>query len=162
MIIKTKNSPPRALPNEPKLDPPSSSSSRDNQPPNLSLIWLKPNISETTSPRLSVLGFPVEGAPSSIRQAGFLGVVFGTFETVRNQLDPVQETRGRLPVETPALYDALVRSYEYLKIGQYGRQLSKSIFGAGFLRNQGSQDYRVWVPLDRFGLLYGMALCLAL
>ncbi|KAL4718233.1 hypothetical protein ACJJTC_008651 [Scirpophaga incertulas] len=64
-------SPPRALPNEPKLGPPSSSSSRDNQPPNLSLIWLKPNISETTSPRLSVLGLPVKGAPSSTPRAGF-------------------------------------------------------------------------------------------
>ncbi|KAL4703175.1 hypothetical protein ACJJTC_007671 [Scirpophaga incertulas] len=137
---------PRALrtcfTNEPKLGAPSTSSSRDNP--------------------LPVFGFPVEGAPNSIRQAGFLGVVFGNFETVRNQLNPVQETRGRLPVETPALYDALVRSYECLKIGQYGRQLSKPIFGAGFLRNQGSQDYRVWVPLDRFELLYRMALCLAL
>ncbi|KAL4705279.1 hypothetical protein ACJJTC_009387, partial [Scirpophaga incertulas] len=68
-------SPPRALPNEPKLGPPSSSSSRDNQPPNLSLIWLKPNISETTSPRLSVLGLPVKGAPSSTPRAGFRRVV---------------------------------------------------------------------------------------
>ncbi|KAL4704907.1 hypothetical protein ACJJTC_005695 [Scirpophaga incertulas] len=118
--------------------------------------------SAAPSLRLPVFGFPVEGAPSSIRQAGFLGVVFGNFETVRNQLNPVQETGGRLPVETPALYDALVRSYECLKIGQYGRQLSKPIFGAGFLRNQGSQDYRVWVPLGRFELLYRMALCLAL
>ncbi|KAL4702124.1 hypothetical protein ACJJTC_016666 [Scirpophaga incertulas] len=123
---------------------------------------LNPDISGSIGPRLPVFGFPVEGAPSSIRQAGFLGVVFGNFETVRNQLNPVQETRGRLPVETPALYDALVRSYECLKIGQYGRQLSKPIFGAGFLRNQGSQDYRVWVPLGRFELLYRMALCLAL
>ncbi|KAL4713379.1 hypothetical protein ACJJTC_016847 [Scirpophaga incertulas] len=141
---------PRAHPNEPKLGAPNTSSSRN------------PDISGTIGPRLPVFGFLVEGAPSSIRQAGFLGVVFGNFETVRNQLNPVQETRGRLLVETPALYDALVRSYECLKIGQYGRQLSKPIFGAGFLRNQGSQDYRVCVPLDRFELLYRMALCLAL
>ncbi|KAL4703869.1 hypothetical protein ACJJTC_010803 [Scirpophaga incertulas] len=64
------DSPPQALPNEPKLGPPSPNSSRDNQSPNLYSIWLKPDISGTISPRLPVFGFPVEGATSPTSQAG--------------------------------------------------------------------------------------------
>ncbi|KAL4705424.1 hypothetical protein ACJJTC_002262 [Scirpophaga incertulas] len=69
--LSSPDSPPQALPNEPKLGPPSPNSSRDNQSPNLYSIWLKPDISGTISPRLPVFGFPVEGATSPTSQAGF-------------------------------------------------------------------------------------------
>ncbi|KAL4720616.1 hypothetical protein ACJJTC_005499 [Scirpophaga incertulas] len=94
---------PRALPNEPKLDPPSTSSSRDNQSPNLYSIWLKPDISGTIGPKLPVLGLPVEGATSPTPRAGFPRVVSATTETVRNQRDPAEEVGGRLTEKTPHL-----------------------------------------------------------
>ncbi|KAL4707793.1 hypothetical protein ACJJTC_001739 [Scirpophaga incertulas] len=94
---------PQALPNEPKLGPPSPNSSRDNQPPNLYSIWLKPDISRTTSPRPPVFGLPVEGVTSSTSRAGFPGVVFATTETTRNPCDPAEEAGGKFTKKTPLL-----------------------------------------------------------
>ncbi|KAL4718109.1 hypothetical protein ACJJTC_015459 [Scirpophaga incertulas] len=95
-LFSPSDSSPRALPNEPKLGPPSPNGLRDNQSPNSCPIWLKPVISETTSPRVPVLGLPVESATSSTPQTGFRGVVSATTETVRNQRDPAEEVGGRL------------------------------------------------------------------
>ncbi|KAL4704023.1 hypothetical protein ACJJTC_005233 [Scirpophaga incertulas] len=119
---------PRALPNEPKLGPPGSSSSRDNQSPNMYSIWLKPDISGTISPRLPVFGFPVEGATSPTSQADFRWVVFVTTETVCNQRDHAEGVGGRLAKKVPPLYGPWIRSYGLWKFRQDGRQLSNLFF----------------------------------
>ncbi|KAL4719502.1 hypothetical protein ACJJTC_019466 [Scirpophaga incertulas] len=85
---------PKALPNEPKLGPPRPNSSRDNQPPNLYSVWLKPDISRTTSPRPPVLGLPVEGVTSSTSRVSFPGMIFATTEATRNLCDPAEEAGG--------------------------------------------------------------------
>ncbi|KAL4721144.1 hypothetical protein ACJJTC_013149 [Scirpophaga incertulas] len=99
----TIGSSPQALPNEPKLGPPSPNSSRDNQPLNLYSIWLKSDISRTISPRPLVLGVSVEGATSSTSRAGFPGVVFATTETARDLRDPTEEAGGQFTKKTSLL-----------------------------------------------------------
>ncbi|KAL4702169.1 hypothetical protein ACJJTC_011509 [Scirpophaga incertulas] len=93
----------RALPNEPKLGPPSSSSSRDNPSPNSYPFWLNTGISETISPRPPVPGLPVEGATRSTPRAGFQWTVSATTETVRNRCGPAWEVGGQLLRKTPPL-----------------------------------------------------------
>ncbi|KAL4705328.1 hypothetical protein ACJJTC_019014 [Scirpophaga incertulas] len=137
-LLPPPGSSPRALPKEPKLGPPSTSSPRDNHSPNLYSIWLKSDISGTIDPKPPVPGLPVEGATSPTPRAGFPRVVSATTETVRNRHDPAEEVGGQLTVKTPHLWDPWVRSYGLLKFGQYGRQLSGPVLKPGYLRNQGS------------------------
>ncbi|KAL4719267.1 hypothetical protein ACJJTC_002776 [Scirpophaga incertulas] len=66
-LFSPSDSSPRALPNEPKLGPPSPNGLRDNQSPNSCPIWLKPVISETTGPRV-----PVSWAPRGERDELYL------------------------------------------------------------------------------------------